>query len=399
MSTHSGWERDVLEALTELAVGVTTYRLYSGEHPRAALARERLATQLGELATREHAGARSGELTLVLLGQELFVGDRPFTRTGKQVGGLVRHLRRHHLEHVTFSSGLRPDEIDVVLEYIAGADAGAPPRTEHIHVGAALLDSGYAHGGERAAAERPGVVVRDRLRVVRDAHEAVTANGELPVATLAEVVDRIDGQLQRIEDPLTLLAAVADDLEWPWVHAHNVAVLSLTLAVPFGIGGDERRELGLGALVHDIGAWGASPQEIARELTSTGPEWELDREHPRLGLERLMPLAELPPLVPIIAFEHHLGPAGDGFPSLPVQRPPHVAARIVAVAEAFDIMHTVRGPRGGMTREGITAVLEAAAGTTLDPFFVQAMQVVWELSGEGLAAGAGEHPSWHPPQS
>lgn len=397
MKARSHWEQDALEALTELAVGVTTYRLYSAEHPRAELARQRLAAQLEELASRPDTAGRPGELTLVLLGQELFVGDRPFTRTGKQVGGLVRHLRRHRLEHVTFSSGIRPEEVDLLLEFVAGPDDSEPPRCEHIHVGAAVLESGLARGGERAAAERPGVAVRDRLQVVRDACDALRAGDELPVASLTEVVGRIDSQLLRIEDPLTLMARLERDDDWPWVHAHNVAVLALTLAVPFGVGDVERRDLGLGALLHDVGSWTADAAAVARELRHRGPEWELDRDHPRRGLELLVPLSELPPLAPVIAFEHHLGPAGIGFPQLPTPRPPHVAARIVAVAEAFDIMHTVRGPRGAMTREAITAALQAAAGETLDPFFVQAMEVVWELSAEGLQAGADERPAWSEP--
>ncbi len=387
MRERSGWERDVLRALTELAVGVVTYRLYSRDHPRAAISRQRLCEQLEALAATAGIGGRDDGLTLVLLENELFVGERPFTRTGEQVGGLVRHLRRHEVEHVTFLSGLRGDEIDRFLEFIAGPAGADPPQSEHVRIGATLVDGGALHGGERSEVALPGMAVRDRLRVVQDAFDAVRAGERLPVASLDEVVARLDRQLQRIEDPLSLLAALEHDHEWPAVHAHNVAVLALSLAVPLGIGSGERRDLGLAALLHDIGKIDAGPESIAAELALEGEPWELDEDHPRRGLELLIPMTELPPLVPVVAFEHHLGLHGGGYPELPDRRTPHMASRVVAVAEVFDILHTVRGPRGGVSREGVSGALRAAAGAELDPFLVHAMEVIWELSAEGLPAG------------
>lgn len=387
MRGRSGWERDVLRALTELAVGVVTYRLYSRDHPRAEISRQRLCEQIEELAATAGVGGRDDGLTLVLLENELFVGERPFTRTGEQVGGLVRHLRRHEVEHVTFLSGLRGDEIDRFLEFIAGPAGAAPSESEHIRVGATLVEGGALLGGERADVALPGMAVRDRLRVVRDAFEAVRAGDRLPVSSLDEVVARLDRQLQRIEDPLSLLAVLEHDEEWPFVHAHNVAVLALTLTVALGIGAGERRDLGLAALLHDAGKIDAGAEDVAAELALEGEPWELDEDHPRRGLERLIPMTELPPLVPVVAFEHHQGLHGDGYPELPERRTPHLASRVVAVAEVFDILHTVRGPRGGVSREGVSAALRAAAGTDLDPFLVHAMEVIWELSAEGLPAG------------
>jgi HD-GYP domain-containing protein (c-di-GMP phosphodiesterase class II) len=371
----------VLQALTELAVGVVTYRLYSREHPRATVARQRLCEQVTRLSSMP--GADDRELTLVLLENELFVGDRPFTRTGEQVGGLVRHLRRHALEHVTFLPGLEDHEVDRFLEFLAGSAGVAPPATQHIRIGALVLDSGLEHGGEHPDAPRPGTAVRDRLQVVRDAFDAFAAGERLPVASLGEVVGRTDRQLERIEDPLTLLATLERDLDWPVVHAHNVAVLAMSLAVPLGVGEAERRELGLAGLLHDIGSAGASATQIAAGLALDGDVWELDEDHPRRGLELLIPIPELPPLVPVVVFEHHLKFQGGGYPTLPELRPPHLAARVVAVAEVFDILHTVRGPRGACTREGVSAALQAAAGDALDPFLVHAMEVIWELAEMG----------------
>ncbi len=390
MSVKGGWEGSVLALLTDLAVGVVTTRLYSGDHPRAARARTRLVEHLHELVADVRApregGSAEGELSLVVLQEELFIEGRPFTRAGEQVGALLRRLHIHGVERVSFSRGVTEDEVGLFLEVLAVAPGAPFPTLEHIRVGRLVGDQAAdrAHSG---SSELPETTLRDRVQVIRDAFAAVEAGRPLPVASLDDVIGNLDRQLQRIEDPLALLSPLDVEDDWLGVHAHNVAVLTLVLAVPLALEESDRRDLGLAGLLHDIGKVGMPPEVLRRDLELSGSEWELQLDHPRVGLERLLAVPQLPPVAPIVAFEHHLTWQGGGWPRLPEPRRPHPAAAMVAVAEVFDILHTVRGPRGTASREAISATLEGGSGTLFDPFAAQAMQVIWELSAQGASLG------------
>ena len=396
-SAKAGWEGRVLGFLTDLAVGVVTTRLYSGEHPRAARARSRLIERLDELVADRggprEGGSPEGELSLVVLQEELFIEGRLFTRAGEQVGALLRRLHVHGVERVTFHRGVTEDEVGLFLEVLAAARGFPFPTLEHIRVGRLVGDQS-ADSGDVEHSELPEVTLRDRVQVIRDAFSAVEAGRPLPVASLDDVIADLDRQLQHIEDPLTLLAPLDDDADWLAVHAHNVAVLTLVLAVPLGLEESDRWDLGLAGALHDIGKIGLAPEVLRKDLELSGNEWELQLDHPRIGLERLLGVPQIPPVAPIVAFEHHLTWQGGGWPRLPELRRPHPAASMVAVAEVFDILHTVRGPRGIATREGVAATLEGGSGTLFDPFTAQVMQVIWECSARGGSPEPGSGSPW-----
>ena len=146
-----------------------------------------------------------------------------------------------------------------------------------------------------------------------------------------------------------------------------------------------RRSLRLAALVHDIGKLFLPAELLARELELAGDEIELLLDHPKAGLETLLASEQLPPLALIVAWEHHLYFNGTGYPRLDHPRRPHPAARLVTVADTFDLLFTARGGRGMLTREGTVAWLADRGGSMLDPGWASALR-------EGIQRPAGAHP-------
>ena len=67
--------------------------------------------------------------------------------------------------------------------------------------------------------------------------------------------------------------------------------------------------------------------------------------HPALGVRvllRLKGLSDLAVKAIVVAFEHHLGLEGRGYPDLEHPRDLHLFSRIVAITDAFDAMTTRR---------------------------------------------------------
>ncbi len=118
-------------------------------------------------------------------------------------------------------------------------------------------------------------------------------------------------------------------------HALNVSIISLLLGRAFGLGRDEMMDLGVGALLHDIGKLDLPPRLRHRDESFTSAESQVYQTHVVKGvaLAKQMDLAAGPLLV--IA-QHHENADGTGFPQrINVDRM-SAASRIVALVNRFD---------------------------------------------------------------
>lgn len=118
-------------------------------------------------------------------------------------------------------------------------------------------------------------------------------------------------------------------------HALNVSIISLLLGRAFGLSREEMTDLGVGAMLHDIGKLELPARVRNREDGFTVAETQLYQQHVAKGvaIAQQMGLAAGPLLV--IA-QHHENADGTGFPQrINVDRM-SAAARIVALVNRFD---------------------------------------------------------------
>jgi HD-GYP domain-containing protein (c-di-GMP phosphodiesterase class II) len=370
MSPQADWGTLVEATIAELAAGATTVGLYGSSHPHAEQALGKLASQIGALLATEQ------ELPFVVLGEELFVQGRPFTRVSRQAPALIRRLRRRGVEHVAFRRGVTTEELRSFLEDLAATDDSPVNSSANIQVGRVELSERELGGPdetEGGRARRRLATVRDRVSLIQECFADVIGGRELAVGQLDRVTRSLLELLAKDPDPLHHLAPWEGEARWQAVHAHNVAALAMGLARLANIGTASCRDLGMAALVHDIGKLALPPDLLSRETELAGDEVELVLDHPRSSLELVLATGQLPPVALIVAVEHHLNFNGTGYPRLGRPRRPHPAARLVAVADTFDVLFTARGARGLMTREGTVAWLLDRQGSMLDPGWASAL--------------------------
>lgn len=130
-------------------------------------------------------------------------------------------------------------------------------------------------------------------------------------------------------------------------HSRAVGMWAERIAVALKLHATERRFVGLAGTLHDIGKL-ATPKAI---LLKPGPldddEWETMRAHSAIGariLERLPSLRECAPIVRA----HHERVDGTGYPDGLRGSQIPIAARIVAVADAFHAMISDRPYRAAI---------------------------------------------------
>jgi len=377
VTVRSEWEVRVDQAIGELVAGTTTFGLYGSQHPRSVQAAQRLAAQFDSLLGTE------SELAVVLLGEELFVQGRPFTRVSRHAPALIRRFRRREIEHATFQLGLTQDEVRGFVEDLARTD-DAPVRSRpHVQVGQVELSDRELGGPDDDAGGKQRqklAAVRDRVSVIQECFADFALGRELASGDLGRVTRALWTRLGDEPDPFRHFAPWEGEDRWPAVHAHNVAVLSMGLGRLAGISTAMCLDLGVAALVHDIGKLLLTPEVMSRELELAGDELELIFDHPRLGVAALLRNTQFPALAAIVAYEHHLNYNGTGYPRLARPRRPHPAARLVTVADAFVVLFTARGGRGQVTREGTIIWIDEHSGTVLDPNWAAALRQMLDRS-------------------
>lgn len=174
-------------------------------------------------------------------------------------------------------------------------------------------------------------------------------------------------------------------LEWqrhqdPEVEAHSarVARIAVTLGRELGLGDEALADLELGARLHDVGK-GLLPRALIHKA-GTPRYWErkLLRAHALLGAN-LLEAAGLSRSLQAVAAAHHEWWDGGGYPARLHGGEIPLAARITAVADAFDAMTVRRCYREAWTPATAGAEIRAGAGRQFCPDVVAAFDVVMDL--------------------
>jgi len=217
----------------------------------------------------------------------------------------------------------------------------------------------------------------------------------LPLAGLIPVFAR--ERRERIGQAIELSAAyrgtanllgevlTADD-EYTGVHSQDVVVLALAIADELHVNADERRLVEFGAMLHDIGKINTPPQILNKPGPLTDEEWEIMREHTIVGQRMLDRVGGTLHEVGRVVRASHEHFDGRGYPDGLAGFEIPLAARIVAVADAYDAMTTRRPYRAPLSCDVALAELCACEGTQFDPPVVDAAMAA--LSRIAPVAGA-----------
>lgn len=154
----------------------------------------------------------------------------------------------------------------------------------------------------------------------------------------------------------------------PYTQAHTSRIrdLSTGLAIALQVPDEVLQSVRLGSILHDVGKIGVSDSILLKQGPLTDEEWEAMRQHPLIGERMLRNVDFLAPARPVVR-HHHERWDGQGYPDgLREDRIP-LAARIVAVCDAYDAMTSDRPYRSAMSIEDACDELLRVAGVQHDP--------------------------------
>jgi putative nucleotidyltransferase with HDIG domain len=190
-------------------------------------------------------------------------------------------------------------------------------------------------------------------------------------ATLAMEVD-VGAGTQNAQTIAALLAAIEIKDEDTTRHNLRVAELAVAIGREMRLAGRILRVLARSGLLHDIGKVAIPDVVLGKAGPLSEDEWALVRRHPEVGVDILGRAVKLQREAEIV-HAHHERMDGGGYPrglngmQIPLE------ARIIAVADTYDVLVTDRPYRKAYSLPQAIRILREESGTHLYRPAVQAL--------------------------
>jgi HD-GYP domain-containing protein (c-di-GMP phosphodiesterase class II) len=192
------------------------------------------------------------------------------------------------------------------------------------------------------------------------------------------LVQPVVDSIMRHEYSIVGLTALKDHDEYTYAHCVNVSVLSVSMGQVLGLSRQSLADLGVSALLHDMGKISVPAGVLQKPAALTSEEWQMMRRHPLEGVKMLTRLPGLSPLTidaMRVCLEHHMNFDRTGYPEIEAEWAQATLSRIVAVADCFDAVtaHRAYHKRPRSAFEGLQYMM-GPSRVSFDP------AVLWALA-------------------
>lgn len=155
-----------------------------------------------------------------------------------------------------------------------------------------------------------------------------------------------------------------------YYHCTRVADLSLAIAKTMDFSKKEQEIVYYGGLLHDIGKLKISKDVLTKPAKLSFEEWGQIQKHPVYGFEILNAHRSIPMDIKYIILLHHERLNGSGYPFGLSGEDIDLKTQIVAIADSFDAMTSLRAYSKAKLREEALDLLQADKGTLYLPIIV-----------------------------
>src|SRR4030042_4908731 len=346
MATQSNKEK-IQAFYRDLCIGLIgslrALTLYTPEHPEA---KKRVANIYRRLILFLK---QRPSLTMLVVNGEIVIENVPLPELSKTLAQFIQRMEDMKFQRFLFKKDLGLDEfisfLQLLIQLMKKPESAIEKMAEnqgkfhHIIAGVLPTESGPQDSQDEqfGALQTARQSVISFSRQLKDIFEDIKGPlSDRQVSLAKETTGSIHAMNMRGESPLKVLIYRRTTDSDPYIHAINVCAFSMALAREIGLKDTMVEEVGLGALLHDIGLHVlASGQE---DFNSTGtPEGQANwYGHPQRGAEILLATEGTPDLVPLVAYEHHIHYDGGGYPKDIRHRDLNLASMITCITNSYD---------------------------------------------------------------
>jgi putative nucleotidyltransferase with HDIG domain len=168
-----------------------------------------------------------------------------------------------------------------------------------------------------------------------------------------------------LEVTRAMVAAIDKKDHYTSGHSERVGFLTRITAAELGLSPSEQETMEWAALLHDVGKIGIPEEILCKPGKLTEEEFEIIKQHPRMGYEILKPIAIMETILDGV-LSHHEYPDGSGYPDgLSGDQIPLIA-RIIHVADTFDALTSTRAYRRAFSMDKAVEIIMGEADVRTD---------------------------------
>lgn len=368
------YNKEIIEVVTHLTAAIQNVGIYPQGHSLIS-SNIREAYNALELLLKTKR-----EVTILLIGEHLMVDNKPLVISDVYETAFVRILKKYSIERITFLSGLSLVQLEGLVVNLDPSGVPSMRSTRHIKTGKLKLKDGDEDSAtERSDMELSGEDIAETIDLgfdspgqgIQDIYQNVLKHGNLNPERVGEIVLSFMESMRKATNPLKLLAEIRSNDEYTYTHTANVGILVMYLAEYLGFDGEHLNNIGVAAILHDVGKITTPSDILLKPGRLTSEEWALMEMHPVIGAMRLMEMQGITHLAVIAAMEHHIKFDGSGYPRIPGGWKTNIVSQMISVADVFDALRTNRPYRGPMAPDKIVQILTQESGTTFNPYLVE----------------------------
>lgn len=184
-------------------------------------------------------------------------------------------------------------------------------------------------------------------RFMAEAMQEFYLNGAIVEKVLA-IVNKLIEELLENDEIVISLGKLRTIDDYTLEHSVNVCIISLVIGLSYGFKYDELVDLGVGAILHDIGKM-LIPQKILNKPGAlTIDEYEIVKNHTIYGYDILKKSDSVSDIAAEIALCHHERPDGKGYPLGRKAKQVRIYSKIVAICDVYDALTSDRVYKKGI---------------------------------------------------
>lgn len=321
-----------------------------------------------------HLRSWRAPVRITILGDEAVIEDRNFQGESSAVRAFLAAIRKKGCESVRIEDSATAEDLLSWMDHLAEPGEGA--------FSLPALSMGRLKalpGSEETPAPRSAEAALGYLELLPKAGEALSDLAALKPRGLVqarEIVRSIASQVAAGANLLGPVGALKEYDRYTYTHALNVSAVASGVARALGVEGEALDAVGLAGLCHDVGK-----ERIPIEILNKAGRFDAEERaimdsHPREGARILLECLgdSVSPVLAVAAYQHHMNADRSGYPRSAADLAPHPVSRVIAVADVYDALRTVRPYREAWSETATCTVLlrEGRAGK-LDIRYVSAL--------------------------
>ena len=378
----------LLDFIRHLASAVTTAQMYPLTH-------RQVANLCGQAVDSLHIAIdKDSEISIKRIDDQIILGGKPLG--GGMYPVRLAHMLKHRgIGNLKISRFVDRDEILNLIGGLARKDRSEIKSTENVRLGTLELrynptdDSGAAATGEKGEAlqQQFSDMTEEQMARLMEIYEATRKKKKIHSVGISEIVSSFIAAFTREANPLLALAPLRDMDEYTFTHSINVCILNLAQASALGIDGPLLHDIGVAALLHDVGKLQIPVEVLNKTERLTEDDWRIIKRHPVEGAKFLINAPGVPRLAVTTAYEHHIRFDTSGYPHSAGLREQNISSHMTALSDTYDSMLTHRPYSPAIPLEEVATTLKYMGGSQLHPLLTENFMKILERFYPDLEVG------------